>query len=60
MEKIRISKYLSEQGLMSRRTADEEISAGRVSVNGKTATLGQKIDPVSDVVSTKESPSAGK
>ena len=60
MEKIRISKYLSEQGLMSRRTADEEISAGRVSVNGKTATLGQKIDPVSDVVSYKGKPVGGE
>ena len=45
---------------MSRRTADEEISAGRVSVNGKTATLGQKIDPVSDVVSYKGKPVGGE
>lgn len=41
MEKIRISKYLSEQGIMSRRTADEEISAGRVTVNGRKAVLGE-------------------
>ena len=45
---------------MSRRTADEEISAGRVSVNGKTATLGQKIDPVSDAVSYKGKPVGGE
>lgn len=60
MEKIRISKYLSEQGIMSRRTADEEISAGRVSVNGKTADLGQKIDPGSDVVTYKGKPVGGE
>lgn len=60
MEKIRISKYLSEQGIMSRRTADEEISAGRVSVNGKTAELGQKIDPGSDVVTYKGNPVGGE
>ncbi len=60
MEKIRISKYLSEQGIMSRRTADEEISAGRVSVNGKTAELGQKIDPGSDVVTYNGKPVGGE
>lgn len=60
MEKIRISKYLSEQGIMSRRTADEEISAGRVSVNGKTAELGQKIDPGRDVVTYKGKPVGGE
>ena len=60
MEKIRISKYLSKQGIMSRRTADEEISAGRVSVNGKTAELGQKIDPGSDVVTYKGKPVGGE
>ena len=60
MEKIRSSKYLSEQGIMSRRTADEEISAGRVSVNGKTAELGQKIDPGSDVVTYKGKPVGGE
>ena len=60
MEKIRISKDLSEQGIMSRRTADEEISAGRVSVNGKTAELGQKIDPGSDVVTYKGKPVGGE
>lgn len=60
MEKIRISKYLSDQGIMSRRTADEEISAGRVSVNGKTAELGQKIDPGSDVVTYNGKPVGGE
>ena len=60
MEKIRISKYLSEQGIMSRRTADEEISAGRVTVNGRKAVLGEKIDPDSDVILYKGKPTGGE
>lgn len=50
MEKVRISKYLSEQGIMSRRAADEQITLGHITVNGTAAVLGQKIDPDADVV----------
>ncbi len=50
MEKIRISKYFTDCGIMSRRAAEEEIKAGRVTVNGKTAALGEKIEPGVDVV----------
>lgn len=50
MEPIRIQKYLSEQGIMSRRAAEDEIRAGRVLVNGSPATIGQTIDPGRDVV----------
>ncbi len=35
---------------MSRRKAEEEILAGRITVNGSKAELGEKIDPESDVV----------
>lgn len=45
---------------MSRRTADEEISAGKVTVNGKPAVLGQKIDPEDDVVIYKGKPVGGE
>ena len=45
---------------MSRRTADEEISAGKVTVNGKPAVLGQKIDPEGDVVIYKGKPVGGE
>lgn len=42
---MRINKYLAECGVASRRACDEMIRAGRVSVNGRTAILG---DDVSD------------
>jgi 23S rRNA pseudouridine2604 synthase len=39
----RINKYLSEAGFCSRRAADQLISEGRVSINGKVAEVGTKI-----------------
>ena len=53
MNKIRLQKYLSDAGLMSRRNAEEEIKLGNVSVNGHVAELGAKIDPQNDVISYK-------
>ena len=53
MEKIRISKYFTDCGVMSRRAAEEEIRLGRVSVNGHVAELGEKIDPQTDEVTWK-------
>ena len=41
---MRINKFLAEQGVASRRGADEIVAAGRVSVNGKTATLGTEVE----------------
>ncbi len=40
---MRINKFLAEQGIASRRHADEMIEAGRVTVNGKVATLGMTV-----------------
>ena len=42
-EDHKLQKLLAEAGLGSRRDMEEAITAGRVSVNGKTATLGQRI-----------------
>ncbi|MBE6538725.1 MAG: rRNA pseudouridine synthase [Ruminococcaceae bacterium] len=50
MEKIRLQKYISDCGVMSRRAAEAEIEAGNVKVNGTTAIIGQKIDPDTDTV----------
>ena len=50
MEKIRLQKYLSECGVLSRRAAEAEILSGSITVNGVTAQLGDKIDPESDTV----------
>ncbi len=43
MEK-RLQKILAEIGIASRRKAEEMIIEGRVSVNGKVATIGMKAD----------------
>jgi 23S rRNA pseudouridine2605 synthase len=48
---IRLNKFLSNAGVLSRRKADEMIAEGRVTVNGKVALeLGTKIDPEKDTV----------
>jgi pseudouridine synthase len=47
---IRIQKLIAEAGLASRREAEDWIRGGRVEVNGRVATLGDKADPVSDAV----------
>ena len=53
MKEIRLQKYISDSGLMSRRAAEEEIKNGGVSVNGHMALLGMKIDPARDVVTVR-------
>ncbi len=43
MEPLRIQKFLAEQGLCSRRKAEELVQSGKVLVNGNPAELGQKV-----------------
>lgn len=50
MEKLRLHKYLSQAGICSRRKAEEYILQWLISVNGKTAEIGQMIDPSVDKV----------
>lgn len=50
METIRIHKYLSQAWICSRRKAEEYIAAWLITVNGKTAQIGQMIDPTVDKV----------
>ena len=47
MEK-RLQKILSEMGIASRRAAEDIIMEGRVTVNGRIATIGMKADPARD------------
>jgi 23S rRNA pseudouridine2605 synthase len=47
-ERVRIGKALADAGVAARRAADELVAAGRVTVNGAPAVLGQQVDPVSD------------
>ena len=46
----RLQKLLSAAGVCSRRAAEEYLTAGRVTVNGETAQLGQKADPDRDEI----------
>ena len=46
----KIKKYLAECGVASRRACDEMIRAGRVSVNGRTAILGDDVSDRDDIL----------
>ncbi len=46
---IRLQKVLAEAGVGSRREMEEWIAAGRVSVNGVVATVGQSVVPTDKV-----------
>ena len=50
MEKIRLQKYFTDCGVLSRRAAEEEIRLGHVKVNGHVASVGDKVDPREDIV----------
>lgn len=51
MEEVRLQKFLANQGVCSRRKAEEYITNGAVKVNGKVVTeLGTKINPETDEI----------
>lgn len=45
MSTTRINKFLAEAGVCSRREADRLIEAGKVTINGKQAVLGDTVKP---------------
>ncbi|MDB4907615.1 MAG: pseudouridine synthase Rsu [Gemmatimonadetes bacterium] len=49
-ESMRIQRALARAGVASRRHAEELVSAGRVTVNGQVATIGQSVDPDRDTI----------
>lgn len=49
MELVRLNKYLSEQGICSRREADRRIAEGRVTIDGRIAGMGEKITGMEDI-----------
>lgn len=51
--KIRLQKHLSACGIASRRKAEELIEQGKVKVNGRIASLGDKVDPKRDKVTVR-------
>ncbi len=46
---MRINKFLAEQGVASRRGADEIIAEGRVTINGRIARAGDDVTPTDHV-----------
>lgn len=46
---VRINKFFTQHGICSRREADRLIEAGRVTINGRTAKLGDQV-AVGDVI----------
>ena len=48
--KARIQKVLSDQGILSRRRTEELIKEGRITVNGRPAQPGHRIDIRRDIV----------
>lgn len=53
MKDTRIQKALSDAGYCSRRHAEELIQAGKVTVNGRQAEIGQKIDVKKDMLAVE-------
>ena len=49
-EKIKLQKYFTDCGILSRRAAEKEIADGKVKVNGIVAKLGDRICPQCDKV----------
>src|SRR5512142_3064589 len=54
----RLQKILAQAGYGSRRACEDFITAGRVRVNGRIATLGQKADPAIDKITVDGKPLA--
>ena len=50
MEKMRLNKYLSAQGVCSRREADRLIDEGKVTINGHIAEMGEKVHGTEDII----------
>ncbi|RZJ42158.1 MAG: 23S rRNA pseudouridine(2604) synthase RluF [Chryseobacterium sp.] len=46
---LRLNKAISDTGYCSRREADRVIDEGRVTINGKTGVLGDRVTPQDDV-----------
>ncbi len=56
----RIQKILAQAGIASRRKSEELIAAGKVTVNGKTATIGQSADSGKDLILVDGKPIAAE
>ena len=50
MRDERIQKVLAAQGVCSRRAAEQLIAQGRVKLNGRPVTVGDKMDTLKDLL----------
>ena len=50
---MRLQKFFSDCGVLSRRAAEAEIAAGKVKVNGSIAQIGDSVNPEVDIVEYK-------
>ena len=48
VDDVRIHKALADAGVASRRAAEQLVAAGRVTVNGQVAVIGQRVSPSTD------------
>ncbi len=53
---VKLQKYVSDCGLMSRRAAEKEIAEGNFEINGVAANIGARVDPEKDAVTYKGHP----
>jgi 23S rRNA pseudouridine2605 synthase len=56
MPEERIQKVLAEAGVASRRASEALVAAGRVRIDGKPATIGQKVDPITASIEVDGTP----
>lgn len=52
-ELVRLQKMMADCGVASRRKSEDLIRRGSVKVNGRTAEIGDKVDPINDKVYVK-------
>lgn len=50
---VRLQKYMADLGIASRRKSEQMIADGMVKVNGRTATIGDKVNPKRDKVTVR-------
>lgn len=46
----RLNKYLVEAGVCSRREADRLIEAGKITINGRKAVMGEKVEGTEEII----------
>jgi 23S rRNA pseudouridine2605 synthase len=53
MAEERLQRALARAGFGSRRACEELIASGKVTINGRPATLGDRVDPTRDLVAVR-------